>query len=122
MHAGLGQEDGDLGHRPLGLAAQAGLRIGRLAGRVLGALEAVERVVEREPIVASGHGLPRLRQRVDGRLVFGRRVLISARGTGGIDRALRLVHFLVGRFVACRGEQRSGEAGWQQPAGHVQKV
>ena len=72
-------------------------------------------MVQREAIVVLPDGFVRLPQRGDGSLVLVRRVLLGARGFRGVDGALRLVHFLVGRFRA-RSREGDDEERWQAPA------
>ena len=76
-------------------AAEAAMCLGRQAGRVLRVLAAFERVVERQAIVALGDGIVGELQRGDGGVELLRREAIGAGGSRGIDRPLRLVHFLV---------------------------
>jgi DNA repair protein RadC len=103
---GLGERSGDVGQQAFGLAA--GLRAvdRRLAGRVLRALVAVERVVEREAIVALRHGFLRaLERRFGGGELVGR-IAFGAGSTRRFDGAVRLVEFAAGRVAAPRDEHR----------------
>ena len=69
-----------------------------------GALAAVERVVQRQPIVALLDGVVRVLQRLDGRGEFLGGVPIGAGGARRIDRVLRLLDFFVGRIAATGDE------------------
>ena len=86
----------------LSAPARGGLAVGGLLARRSGALAAVERVVERQPVVALIDGVVRVLQRVVGRREFLGGVPIGAGRARGVDRALRLLHFLVGRIAAAR--------------------
>ena len=74
----------------------------------LGPLAAVERVVQRQPVIALLGGLFSPPHGVGGGLQLLGRVLLRTGGLGGVDCALRLVHFLEGR-LRTRGEQRAAK-------------
>ena len=80
---------------------RGGLAVGRLLGRGLRALAAVERVVERQAVVAlrDGRRCDRF-ERIHGRRELDAGVPIRAGGARGIDRALGLLHLSVGRLRA----------------------
>ena len=89
----------------------ADLAVDRRLRRGLGLLARVERVVEREAIVALDDRVLRALERVlrGGELVAG--VLVGAARAGRVDRALRLLHFLVGRIAAARRARHRREHG-----------
>ena len=94
----------------------AALLVGRLFGRGLRAFAAVERVIQRQAVVALVDGVVVL-QRVFGRGELLARVLIGAGGARGIDRALRLLHFFVGRIAARRRREHRREQSGQRATG-----
>ena len=113
------QQGRDFGDGAFGLAARVGAAIDRQLGGVLRALAAVERVAERLAVVAGGDGLFGLLERVDGGGEFGGGELVGAGGAGRVDRALRLIHFLVGRLGAAGREDGGDE---RQAANHTKHV
>ena len=62
------------------------------------------RVIERQPVVALSHGVVGVLERGGGGSELGGCVAIGAGSARGIDRALGLIHFLVGRRCARGGE------------------
>ena len=117
------EQRGDLAQPALGAAAQNGLLVGGFLGRSLRALAAVQRVVQRQPIVALRDGFLRLLQRLDGGLVLVGGVTIGARRPCGIDRALGLIHLSRWRRAASRAEnsdkQRSAQNTAKKPTRHL---
>ena len=63
------------------------------------------RVAERLAVVAGGDGFFGSLERVLGGGELGGGELVGAGGAGRIDRALRLVHFLIGRLGAAGREE-----------------
>ena len=115
---GLIQAGRHLRDQPFDLAALTRLGICGLAGRILRVLEAFERVVEGQAVVPFVDRLTRPGQRIHRRFVFLRRVAFRTGGTGRVDGALRLIHFLV-RGLAARGQEQSkAHTGRCQPATH----
>ena len=107
---GNGDRRGRIGEEPFGVAARRRPLVGGALRRRLRALAAVERVIEREAIVALADGLLRVRERIDGALQLFGRVDGRARGSRGVDGALGLMQFLVRRFAA-RDDQQTRAAG-----------
>ena len=96
-----------------------GLLVGSLAGRGLGALAGVERVIERLPVIALGGRVVGSLQGGLGGGEFRRGVLRGAGGAGRGDGALGLIHFLLWRRGAPReGGQDEGRAGGTQHGTH----
>ncbi len=97
----------------LGRAAEHRLLAGRFFRCSLRAVAAVERVVQRQSIVALADGVVRVLQRLDGGLVLLGRIAIGACGARGVDRTLGLIHFARRRCGARDGrdehEQSSAE-------------
>ncbi len=90
----------------VGLDARGRHAVGGQLGGILGALAAVERVVEGEAVVARRHRRAGARQRgLRGGEFFGG-VHVGAGGTRRVDRALRLLHLLVGRVAAARRREQ----------------
>ena len=100
----------------LGVDACRRLAVDRLLGGGLRALARVERGVERLAVVALVDRLAGALERVlgGGELVAG--VLIGAGGAGGVDGALRLLHFFVGGIAARRAGDRRDDGERQQQA------
>src|SRR5262249_55532462 len=100
--------------------ARLGLAVHGFLGGNLRALAGIERGVERRAIVALLDRRVGALERVFGRGEFLAGVLIRAGGARGIDGALRLLHFLVGRIAARRGRcGRDDRERYQQAAeGH----
>src|SRR4029077_20827406 len=76
--------------------------VDRFLGRGLGALARVERVVEGLAVVALADRVVGALEGVLGGGALFAGVLIGAGGAGRVDRALRLLHFLVGGIAARR--------------------
>ena len=77
------------------------------------------RVAERLAVIAGGDGLFGSLERVAGGGELGGGELVGAGGAGRIDRALRLVHFLVGGLGAAGREDGDDE---RQAANHTKHV
>ena len=94
------------GDAAVGLDARGRHAVGGELGGILGALTAVERVVEGETVVARHHRGVGTRERgLRGGEFFGG-VHLGAGRKSRVDRALRLLHlFLRGVAAACRREQ-----------------
>jgi DNA repair protein RadC len=90
----------------LGRTAEHRLLAGRFFRRSLGAVAAVERVVQRQSIIALAHGVVRILQRLDGGLVLIGRVAIGTCGACRVDRTLGLIHF-AGWRCGARNEQQT---------------
>ena len=103
LSPGLIEKSRHLNETPLCIAAQDALLAGRFLRRVLRTLAAVERVIQRQTIVALLDGCVGARKRLYGTLILPSGVAIGACGSGGIDRALGLIHF------PCRG-RRAGHS------------
>ena len=104
-HAGTVDGRSQFGEAALGGASEHALLLRTLFGSALCTIAAVERVAERKPIVALRHGVVRALQRLDRTVeVFGG-VAIGTGGTGGVDGALRLIHFPCGWRRARDGKQ-----------------
>jgi DNA repair protein RadC len=99
----------DLAEPALRRTAKNRLLGGCFLGRSLGPIAAVQRIVQREPIVALRDRLLRALQRLDGGVVLLGGVAIGTRGPCGIDRALGLIHLSRWRRGATRGEKRRAE-------------
>lgn len=112
--------DGRVGRqqRALGLAPRGGLAIGGFARRVLRALARVERVAEREAVVARADGFFGSRERGAGRLELLAGVSVGAGSPGGVDRPLRLMHFFVGGFGAGDRRRDRDHGNGQRRPGH----
>ena len=104
----LGNERVDLRKSSLDLRSHAGLGIGGIARRVLRVFTTFECVIQRQAVVAGGDGLVSVLERRRRRVVFRFGVLVGACGARGIDGALCLIHFLVGRLRAS-GKETNGE-------------
>ncbi len=85
------------------VAADCGLLAGGELGGVLRALPAVERLAERQPIVALTHRRFGAGQRIDGGRELLGGVAVGAGGARGVDGPLGLMEFLVGRIGAADG-------------------
>ena len=86
-----------LGNGPLEVASELRARVSRGTGGVLRLFPALERVVQREAIVASGDGVVGLLERLRRCCVFAGRVLFGAGRARSIDGTLRLVHLFMRR-------------------------
>ena len=102
---GLIERRRDLAEPAFRRTAENRLLGGGFLGRSLRPIAAVERIVQRQPIVALRDGVLRALQRLDGGVVLLGGVAIGARGSCGIDRALGLIHFPRWRRGATRGEK-----------------
>src|SRR5262245_50147528 len=98
----------------LGFAARGRPSVGGFLGGVLRALASVQRVIEGEAIVALRDGVVGALERFlrRGELFGG--VLIGAGGARRVDRALRLLDFLVGRICARRADERRSDGDREQ--------
>jgi hypothetical protein len=114
----LGQRP-DLGERPLDVASNAGVGVGGLAGGELGVLAALQRKVEGKAVVACGHGVVGLFQRIGGGRVLDWSVQLGAGRSGRVDGALCLVHFLAWRLVAPHREKRRKTPRREPPPVHT---
>ena len=102
----LAQRRADAGHRALRVGANRDLAVGRVFGRTERAFACVERVVERQPVVALRDGVVGLLERFLGGVEIVDGVPVGAGGLRRIDRRLRLLEFLVRRTSARRGQRR----------------
>ena len=112
------QQGRNLRERALDLGADLRFGVGGLAGGVLGVLPALERVVQRQTIVAGGGGIVGVFERHHGRGVLRACVPFRASGACRVDGSLRLVHLLVGRRGAGGHEQRGDDQRRQRPSTH----
>jgi DNA repair protein RadC len=112
---GLIQKSRHLNETPLCIAAQDALLAGRFLRRVLRTLAAVERVIQRQTIVALLDGCVGARKRLYSALILPSGVAIGACGSGGIDRALGLIHFPCRRRRAGHGDKKGTETCGRQP-------
>ena len=94
---------------PLGCAAQHGLLGGRFLRGPLRAIAAVQRIVQRQPVVALTDSVLRALERLDRGLVLLGGKTIGARGARGVDRPLGLIHFAGGRRGARDGKRKGTE-------------
>jgi len=107
---GLGERRRGGPESTFGVEACGGLLAGGLRRRRLRPLAAVERVVEREAIVTLLNRSARVRERAFGRGQLVVRVIVGARGAGGVDGALCLLDFALRRIVAaCDCQRRHNE-------------
>lgn len=105
-----GDGGGDLGEHPFGLAPDGRLLAGGELGGRLRSFAAVERLAEREAIVALCDGLFGTFQSLDGGTVVFGGIRVRAGGSRRIDGALRLMQFPARRFAAGRDEEGDGKA------------
>lgn len=82
------------------------LAVGGGACGVLRALTCVDRVAEGLAIIALRDRIVRFLQRTRGRRVLVYSVLVGPCGARGVQRALGLIDFFLGRFGATCGEQQ----------------
>ncbi len=106
---GLIERRRDLAEPAFRRAAENRLLGGSFLGRALRPIAAVERVVQRQTIVALRDGVLRVLQRLDGGVVLFGGEAIGARGPRGIDRALGLIHFARRWRGATNGEKTRAE-------------
>ena len=87
-------------------------------------LAALERVVERQPVVADRDRFVGVFERVDRGGVLSCCVPVGAGRAGGVDRALGLIHFLVGRGPAREAKERCGDTRKRtgRPPKHIDRV
>ena len=78
---------------------------------VLGMLATLEGVIQRQSIVADEHRVVGILERVSCRCVLSCCVPVGARGSGGVNRALGLIHFFARRGSAPGREQYGQDAG-----------
>jgi hypothetical protein len=97
----LNQQGVDFGNDALGVAAGAGACVAGHLDRILGALTAVDREAQGQPVIALRHRLFRAFERVSRGAQFGGCVLCGTSGFGSGDGALRLIHLFAGRLGAC---------------------
>ena len=118
----LRQQAGDLRHVALGFGAGAGLAVRRLAGGVLGVFAALERVVERQAVVALRDGVVGAFERGRSGGVFGGGVPFAPGRAGRIDCPLCLIDFFVGRIRASGHKTRGGDQRPPPAATHKDQV
>ena len=92
------QQDFEFGGEPFGLAASSGLVVARLLDRFVGAVAGVNRVIEREPVIATRDGIVVFLQRFFGGLEGRRRVRRGIGRFGSSNRAVGLMSFF-GRWL-----------------------
>ena len=88
--------------RSFGGDTRGGFAVGGQFGGGLRPFQAVERVVEREPVVALFDGESRVLERLVGGVEFVGGVAVGAGGPSGLDRTARLLNLSVGRIAAAR--------------------
>jgi DNA repair protein RadC len=106
---GLIERRRNLAEPPFRRTAEHSLLGRGFLGCSLGPIAAVQRVVQRKPVVALRDRLLRALQRLDGGVVLFSGVAIGTRRARGIDRALRLIHFPRRRRGAANQEQTRAE-------------
>lgn len=94
----FGNERRNLRHVAFNFTAELRARFGRFPGGVLGVLTAVERLIERLPVVALRHRILCALQRIGRGRVLAGGVPVCAGCACRVDRSLGLVHLLIGRF------------------------
>ena len=99
----------------LGVAAQDGLLTGGFLCRALRTIAAVERMIQRQPVVALCNGVVRVFEGFNRRSVLFGGVAIGAGSPRRINRTLRLIHFAGGRRSAGNQEEPRAKAGGVQP-------
>ena len=101
---------GDFRQAPFRGAAKHALLPHAFFGRALRAVAAVERVIQREAVIALRHRVARALKGLDGAFVLDGRVAVGPRRSCGVDGALRLVHLAAWRLGARERErQRSNQ-------------
>ena len=116
------QRRSDAGQRAFGLGAYGLLALGGVLRGALRPLARVERVIEREPIVALDDGVVGQLERFARGIEVVGRISIRAGGFRGVDCGLRLLHFLVRRPGARRNQRREQGKRREEPArGHPSK-
>ena len=100
LGAAFGHKRGDFRRGMIHFDANPCFRVSRTSGRVLGVLTTLERVAQRKSVVASGHGGVGVLERFGRRGVLGCCVPVGTGRLRGVDGALGLIHFLVGRLRA----------------------
>src|SRR3954468_20477354 len=108
LHLRGNERGGGGGNRAIRVDAGGGLAVGGELGGVLGPLAAVERVVQRQPVVTLLDGFVGVLQRLLRRGELLVRVLIGAGRARRVDRALRLLHFFL-RWIAAAGGRAQKE-------------
>lgn len=117
------QQRRDFGDFALGVAARIGAPVDGHLGGVLGAFAAVDRVAECLAVVAGGDGFFGSLECAGGGGEFLGGKSLGAGGARRFNRALRLIHFFVGRLGAT-GREKGDDDKRQSANGtkHVQRV